>query len=258
MSEKRVSALEAHRDAAPAEIMREFARVAIARGWSQEELARQYAAADGGAEPSSGNLTRHFKAAKPRESTVEIYRVALGMVREHVAICEGKPLTAHRNNAWTNQLQKDLNGRLRADCASRSRRIWRDLPTAKKHELVAKYALAEHRMNFNAVATAKGLSAGLTAIANDFLAHGEDLVAGARRVIDPVSSLLSRVFTAARDAGLTPERTDALLAVASSLAEQQGLDAQSMRERLEAVRNPKTPSKFQLTTSDSRSKGDHS
>lgn len=69
--------------------MSEVARLALYRGFSQESLAKRYGEVTG-AKVCGGNISRHFRSAKPQEKVINAYRKILQLSDNHVQLLLGK------------------------------------------------------------------------------------------------------------------------------------------------------------------------
>jgi hypothetical protein len=76
---------------APSSVMREFARIGVARGLSLGELARRLNKQDG-TSLTAVNVSRHFDSASPQISTVESYAKMLGVSKTHLALLQHQSL----------------------------------------------------------------------------------------------------------------------------------------------------------------------
>src|SRR5580700_9489277 len=103
------SGMAGHADEARNPLMKELARVAVARGISQEELARRYAKLTN-ARVSSGNVVRHFESPRPRPATIRAYAQIMDVSDRHLRLVEGRGLTADQVAATRRDLALSLEG----------------------------------------------------------------------------------------------------------------------------------------------------
>jgi hypothetical protein len=75
---------------APSEVMRELARIAVAKGFSLGELARRLNKQDG-TSLTAVNVSRHFDSVSPRTPTLESYAKVLGVSKAYLGLLERRP-----------------------------------------------------------------------------------------------------------------------------------------------------------------------
>ncbi len=79
-------------------VLREIARLALARGFTQESLAKKLGS-------NSGGIHRHFRSRAPREGTLHDYAAALGIQLEYLLLLRhGRFVNKTTENKWLNNV----------------------------------------------------------------------------------------------------------------------------------------------------------
>jgi hypothetical protein len=85
---------------APTGAMREIGLVAVARGWSVEQLARLYNSQEPTTHLNGKNVLDNIRASRPRRATIQRYAAAIGTRDEHLFLADGEPLQRGRLRRW--------------------------------------------------------------------------------------------------------------------------------------------------------------
>ena len=93
---------------APSPIMRALAKVAIARGYRQESLAKAVAQRPGLSGIQAGNVSRHFRSRSPRRETLDDYAAVLGITGEQMYVIAHGVLPPDRRQHWEGEVLRVL------------------------------------------------------------------------------------------------------------------------------------------------------
>ena len=173
--------------------MREIAAVAIAHGFRQQLLAKML-----NPEQQPANVRRHFEAARPRVTTIEDYRLVLGMTRQHIRLLADQASKADRQSA-RDSLREALRFRDYLFDEGALAAVNTFISSDKSHPALSAYLLArnrdEHGLDDEAAGSADGrlydLPSYLQAFAAVALSAGFDLAAYAKsRAVSRIHSLV--------------------------------------------------------------------
>lgn len=228
---------------AKSDVMREIAQIAVAKGVSQEDLARATFV-------TTPALKKHFARENPHPQTVERYARALKISEAHLKLVSGGSLTSAE--------QREAQERL-AWCLERARPAFKDgtlqalkqhiasLDVASQRRLLEAFALkdfqartAGHAISFNAGWPPK-VPWPLQEFARELL-PAFDLKKHLRPVTEPADFLSGLWLFAAQVMSL--ESSDKLVGYVTSLLESESIDHKHMDEylktrRAEFLANPK-------------------
>lgn len=147
-------------------IMREFARIALVKGHTQQSLARAM-----GEKVAASHVIGWFATEKPQRKTVSRLAACLGVDDQHVRLVQNQPLGDDELREAETLVLREVrrNSRLTADAAQVIQKALSGAPQEIRRRALAAYLLADHRTQIGLIARPQryGISGALRAFADE-------------------------------------------------------------------------------------------